>query len=193
MHWSLNQKEQEKLWSVIKMTKNTAVLTHLNVPFFFHSALSFCFCITTGKTVGKNIDKGPETEWLTSIFTCQLAAMYEAEAVFFHSDISSDLMLIPHILFINLTGEKNSAYAQRSERSRSIPSETKMAALGRDDERLDPSTRVLTLFTSFNHNEDRDHEQTSKNQNKTLFFPASIFNRFCVEDFLLLTRDWLKR
>ena len=56
MHWSLNQKEQEKLWSVIKMTKNTAVHTHLNVPFFFHSALSFCFCITTGKTVGKNID-----------------------------------------------------------------------------------------------------------------------------------------
>ena len=91
------------------MTKNTAVRTHLKVLFFFNSALSFCFCITTGKTVGKNIDKGPET----SIFTCQLAAMYEAEAVFFHSDISSDLMLIPHILFINLTGEKNSAYAQR--------------------------------------------------------------------------------
>ena len=33
--------------------------------------------------------------------------MYEAQAVFFYSDLSSDLMLIPHILFINLNGEKN--------------------------------------------------------------------------------------
>ena len=80
--------------------------------------------------------------------------MYEAQAVFFHSDISSDLMLVPHILFINLTGEKNSAYAQRSERSRSIRSETKklkMAALGRDDERLDPSPRVLTVLERIGH------------------------------------------
>ena len=49
------------------------------------------------------------------MFTCQLEAMYEAQGVFFHSDISSDLMLVPHILFINLTGENKSAlpYAQR--------------------------------------------------------------------------------
>ena len=72
--------------------------------------------------------------------------MYEAQAVFFHSDISSDLMLVPHIFFINLTGENKTAYVQRSERSRSIRSETKMAALGGDDERLDPSTRVLTVL-----------------------------------------------
>ena len=75
----------------------------------------------------------------------------------------------------------------------SIRSKTKMAALGRDDERLDPSTSVLTvlerisergcqtLFNSFNHNKDRDHEQTSKNKNKTLFFPASICNRFAMK------------
>ena len=44
--------------------------------------------------------------------------MYEAQAVFFYSDLSSDPMLIPHILFINLTGGKNQLrYAQRSERS----------------------------------------------------------------------------
>ena len=34
----------------------------------------------------------------------------EAQAVFFYSDASSELMLVPHILFINLTGEKKSAY-----------------------------------------------------------------------------------
>ena len=87
------------------MTKDTAVRTHLNVLFFFHSALSFCFCITTGKTVGKNIDK----RRLTSTFTCELKEMYEAQAVFFYSDLSSELMLVPHILFINLIGEKKSA------------------------------------------------------------------------------------
>ena len=57
------------------MTKNTAVRTHLNVLFFFHSALSFCFCITTGK----NIDK----RRLTSIFSCELKAKYQAQAFFF--------------------------------------------------------------------------------------------------------------
>ena len=84
------------------MTKNTAVGTHLNILFFFHSALSFCFCITAGKAVGKNIDK----RRLTLIFTCELKVMYEAQAVFFYSDLSSDLMLVPHILFISLTGGK---------------------------------------------------------------------------------------
>ena len=96
------------------MTKNTAIHTHLDVLFFFHSALSFCFCITTGKTVGKNIDK----QRMTSIFTCELKVMYEAQAIFFYSDLSSDLMLVPHILFINLTdGKKKTAHAQRAERS----------------------------------------------------------------------------
>ena len=51
-----------------------------NVLFFFHSALSVCFLITTGK----NIDK----RRLTSIFTCELNAMYEAQAVVFYSDLS---------------------------------------------------------------------------------------------------------
>ena len=99
---SLNKKEQEKLLRVIKTTKNTTIHTHLDVLFFFHSALSFCFCITTGKTMGKNIDK----RRLTSIFICELKVMYEAQAVFFYSDLSSDLMLVSHILFINLTGGK---------------------------------------------------------------------------------------
>ena len=48
----------------------------------------------------------------------------------------------------------------RSERS-----ETKIAALGRDDERLDPSTRILTVLarlqflnaaSKLSHNKDRD-------------------------------------
>ena len=89
------------------MTKNTAVRAHST--FFFHSALSFCFCITTSKTVGKNIDK----RRMTSIFTCELKAMYEAQAVFFYSDLSSDLMLVPHILFINLTGEKKNQHMHK--------------------------------------------------------------------------------
>ena len=84
------------------MNKNTAVRTYLNVLFFFHSVLSFCFSI---RTTGKNIDK----RRLTSIFTCELKAMYEAQAVFFYSDLSSDLMLVPHILFINLPSEKKNS------------------------------------------------------------------------------------
>ena len=56
--------------------------------------------------MGKNIDKRK----LTSTFTCELKAMLnEAQAVFFYSDLSSELMLVPHILFINLIGEKKSA------------------------------------------------------------------------------------
>ena len=98
----LKSKWVRKLLRVIKMTKNTAIHTHLDVLFFFHSALSFCFCTTTGKTVGKNIDK----QRMTSIFTCELKVMYEAQAIFFYSDLSSDLMLVPHILFINLTDGK---------------------------------------------------------------------------------------
>ena len=110
---SLNQKEQEKLWSVIKMTKNTAVRSHFKVIFFFHSALSFCFRITTGIYI--------DERRLTSIFTCELKAIYIwSSSNFLYSDLSSDLMLVPYILLINLTGEKTSAYAQRSQRSRSI-------------------------------------------------------------------------
>ena len=94
--------------------------------------------------MGKNVDK----QRLTSIFTCELNVMYEAQAVFFYSDLSSDLMLVPHILFINLTGGKKNSISERSTGSedRSERSETKMAALEGDDERLDPSTRVLTVF-----------------------------------------------
>ena len=91
------------------MTKNTAIHTHLDVLFFFHSALSFCFCTTTGKTVGKNIDK----RRMTSIFTCELKVMYEAQAIFFYSDLSSDLMLVPHILFINLTDGKKKQHMHK--------------------------------------------------------------------------------
>ena len=37
-------------------------------------------------------------------------------------------------------------YKDLKDLDRSERSETKMAALGRDDERLDPSTRVLTVL-----------------------------------------------
>ena len=58
-------------------------------------------------------------------------------------------MLVPHILFINLTGEKNQhMHKDLKDLDRSKRSETKMAALGRDDERLDPSTRVLTVLAT---------------------------------------------
>ena len=69
------------------------------------------------------------------------------ESVFFYSDLSSDSMLVPHT-FINLTGEKNQHMQKdlkgRSERSETVHSN--MAAFERDDERLDPSTRVLTVL-----------------------------------------------
>ena len=56
-------------------------------------------------------------------------------------------MLVPH-MFVNLTGEKYSMMAHKDlkDLERSESSETKMAALGRDDKRLDPSTRVLTVL-----------------------------------------------
>ena len=93
MHENLNQRKRGKLCSVIKITKNTAVSTHLNVS-FFHSALRCCYCIT-GK-IAINGDCNDD-------FTCELKAMYEG--VFFYSKLSSDFMLVPHT-FINLTGEK---------------------------------------------------------------------------------------
>ena len=57
-------------------------------------------------------------------------------------------MLVPHILFVKLTGEKKKQHMHKDlkDLDRSERSETKMAALGRDDERLDPSTRVLTVL-----------------------------------------------
>ena len=92
--------------------------------------------------------------------TCVLKAMYEA--VFFHSDLSSDSMLVPHTL-INLTGEKI-RHMQKDLQGRSERSETdhsNMAALEREDERLDPSTRVLTVFRL----------NREKEQKQDLFFP----------------------
>ena len=59
------------------------------------------------------------------------------EAVFFYSDLSSDFMLVPHT-FINLTGEKISI---RKKIWKVDPNVQK-----RDDETLDPSTRVLTVL-----------------------------------------------
>ena len=104
MHENLNQRKRGKLCSVIKITKNTAVSTHLNVPFFFHSALSCCYCVA-----GKIVINGD----CNDDFTCELKAMYEA--VFFYCDLSSDFMLVPHTL-INLTGEKNQHMQKGSER-----------------------------------------------------------------------------
>ena len=56
-------------------------------------------------------------------------------------------MLVPH-MSVNLTGEKYSMMAHKDlkDLERSERSETKMAAPGRDDKRLDPSTRVLTVL-----------------------------------------------
>ena len=90
----LNQRKRGKLCSVVKITKNTAVSTHLNVS-FFHSALSCCSCSITGK-IAINGDCNDD-------FSCELKEMYEG--VFFYSKLSSDFMLVPHT-FINLTGEK---------------------------------------------------------------------------------------
>ena len=78
-------------------------------------------------------------------------------------------MLVPH-MSVNLTGEKYSMmHKDLKDLERSGRSETKMASLGRDDKRLDPSTRVLTVLAriskrgcqtldlhSFNHNKERD-------------------------------------
>ena len=64
----------------------------------------------------------------------------------FYPDLSSDFMLVPH-MSVNLTGEKYSMmHKDLKDLERSERSETKMAALGRDDKRLDPSTRVLTVL-----------------------------------------------
>ena len=67
------------------------------------------------------------------------------EAVFFYSDLSLDLMLVPHILFINLTGQTK-RNMHKDDLDRSERPETKMAALGRDGERLDPSSRILAVL-----------------------------------------------
>ena len=138
---SLNEKEQEKLWTVIKMTKiQPCVLT---LTYFFSSirhALSFCFRITTVKY-----------RWTETDFDLHLRTQgyVQSSSSFLYSDLSSDLKLVRHILLINLTSEKKKTqhmYKDLKDLDRSERSETKMAALGRDDERLDPSTRVLTVL-----------------------------------------------
>ena len=55
-------------------------------------------------------------------------------------------MLVPH-MSVNLTGEKYSMmHKHLKDLDRSERSETKMAALGLEEKRLDPSTRVLTVL-----------------------------------------------
>ena len=55
-------------------------------------------------------------------------------------------MLVPH-MSLNLTGEKYSMmHKDLKDLDRSERSETKMAPLGLDDKRLDPSTSVLTVL-----------------------------------------------
>ena len=158
---SLNQKEQEKLWSVIKMTKKTAVRSHFNVLFSF---IRHWASASVERLI--NIDK----QRLTSIFTCELKAIYvRSSSSFLYSDLSSDLMLVPHILFVKLTGEKKSAYAQRSQRSRSIRTFRTRVQKPRwphsdgtmKDWILAPVfwpfwTRLPNSLHSFNHNKDRD-------------------------------------
>ena len=75
------------------MTKNAAVCTHLNlhVPFFLPFRTELLLLLLWVKI---------------SIFDLHLRTQGddEAQTVFFYSDLSSELMLVPHILFINLTG-----------------------------------------------------------------------------------------
>ena len=75
------------------MTKNAAVCTHLNlhVPFFLPFRTERLLLLLWVKI---------------SIFDLHLRTQGddEAQAVFFYSELSSELMLVPHILFINLTG-----------------------------------------------------------------------------------------
>ena len=55
-------------------------------------------------------------------------------------------MLVPH-MSVNLTGEKYSMMPKDlKDLDRSERSETKMAALGLDDKKRDPRTRVLTVL-----------------------------------------------
>ena len=136
------------------------------------------------------------------------------EAIFFYSDLSSDFMLVPH-MSINLTGEKNQHNAQRSERSiRMFTTDftnftTNMAALKRDGERLDPSTRVLAVLarisergcqTFFIRSITTKIEMTciswGENKNKT-YFSSLYLHRFVIlfvdEVFILISKDWLGR
>ena len=95
---SLNQKEQEKLWSVIKMTKiQPCVLTLTYFFSYIRHALSFCFRITTGKY-----------RWTETHLDLHLRTQdyVQSSSSFLYSDLSSDLKLVPHILLINLTGGK---------------------------------------------------------------------------------------
>ena len=69
------------------------------LPFFLHSALNFWFCRTTGKSGGKNIDKRRVTD-----LHLRTKGDEEVQALFSYSDLSSEIMLVLHILFINLTG-----------------------------------------------------------------------------------------
>ena len=75
------------------MTKNAAVCTHLNlhVPFFLPFRTERLLLLLWVKI---------------SIFDLHLRTQGddEAQAVFFYSELSSELMLVPHMLFINLTG-----------------------------------------------------------------------------------------
>ena len=187
MHRSLrlNQKEQEKLWRVIKMTKKTAVRSHFNVLF---SSIRHWASASVERQV--NIDK----QRLTSIFTCELKAVYvRSSSSFLYSDLSSDLMLVPQILFINSTGEKKTQHMHKDlkDLDRSERSETKMAALGRDDERLDPSNRVLTVLARISERGCQTlfirwmtciHWTAENCKNRTfiffLSFPTSICNPF---------------
>ena len=73
------------------MTKNTAVCAHLNlhVPFFLPFSIELLLLLLWVKI---------------SIFDLHLRTQGddEAQTVFFYSDLSSELMLVPHILFIKV-------------------------------------------------------------------------------------------
>ena len=64
-----------------------------------------------------------------------------------------------------------------------------MAALGRGDERLDPSTRVLTVLARISEHGFQTEMTWKAEQSvrtRLLFFPTSICNPFFDEDFILI-------
>ena len=97
--------------------------------------LSFCFCITTGK----NIING------STDFTCQLKAMHEAVSFNILTSVQISCLSLTYF-FINLTSQTKRICTKIDDLARSERPETKMAALGRDGERLDPRTRVLAVL-----------------------------------------------
>ena len=175
--------------------KYSRKLTHLTVLFFLpFGILSFCFCITTGK----NIING------STDFTCELKAMHEA--VFFNTLTSAQISCLSlTYCFINLTSQTKRICTKIDDLARSERPETKMAALGRDGERLDPRTRVLAVLarisergcqTLFIRSIKTKNVVLAEQRTRTrdIFPSTSICNSFFYGVFIFkIIKDWPKR